>query len=127
TPAATTKAQKNSPVFSNTTPVSQGATTPARLPTKFCRPVHLPAASGPAMVCVIDQRLHVKMPKETQESIRNVIAVVWSEAMETPRMMVENVSPTPANPLRTRVVSAPPAIHRSDVQPQIVVVTPIAK
>ena len=34
---------------------SDGAITPARLENAFCRPVHLPAASGPARVCVIAQ------------------------------------------------------------------------
>jgi len=37
------KAQKNRPVLSTTKPVTTGAIHPARLPKKFCSPVHLPA------------------------------------------------------------------------------------
>src|SRR6266567_7341701 len=44
------KAQKNRPVLSTTKPVTTGAIHPARLPKKFCSPVHLPAACGPASV-----------------------------------------------------------------------------
>ena len=42
-----------------------GATHPARLPIEFCTPVHRPAASGPANVCVIAQPFEMPMPRNT--------------------------------------------------------------
>jgi hypothetical protein len=52
----------NFPVLFNTSPVTAGAATPARLPTKFCNPVHLPAADGPARVWVIAHTLEAHTP-----------------------------------------------------------------
>ena len=52
----------NLPVLSTTSPVTAGAATPARLPMKFCNPVHLPAADGPARVWVIAHTLEAHTP-----------------------------------------------------------------
>jgi hypothetical protein len=63
-PVNMAKGQEDWPVRSKTSPVTAGATIPARLPTKFWKPVHRPAACGPASVCVIAQRLEAEAPKK---------------------------------------------------------------
>ena len=62
TAADTAKAQKKLSVLSTTNPVMAGAVTPAMLAMQFCSPVHLPAAVGPASVCVMAQWLDAKIP-----------------------------------------------------------------
>src|SRR5712692_9113663 len=58
-----TKAHTKFPVRSTANPVTAGAATPAKFPTKFCKPVHLPAARGPASVCVIAHTFEAFSPK----------------------------------------------------------------
>src|SRR5260370_28643873 len=62
TTAIITKATKKRPVESTTNPVTAGATTPARFPRKFCKPVHRPAILGPASDSVIAQILDPHIP-----------------------------------------------------------------
>src|SRR5262249_42516923 len=50
TPTVTAIAVTKLPVRSTVNPVRAGATTPAKLAKPFCRPVHRPAARGPASV-----------------------------------------------------------------------------
>ena len=56
--AATMNARKNERVCSTIQPAIAGET-PPRLPIKFWMPVHLPAASSPASVCVMAHTLEV--------------------------------------------------------------------
>src|SRR5260370_21527334 len=67
------KAQKNSPVWWTIHPVIHGAATPARFPKAFCIPVHLPAARGPAIVCVTAHKFEEKRPKPRQATINSDI------------------------------------------------------
>src|SRR5260370_7696360 len=65
------KAQKNRPVLSTTKPVITGAIHPARLPKKFCSPVHLPAACGPATAHSIPQLLKQLIPHHPPPNTRH--------------------------------------------------------
>src|SRR6266481_9579118 len=66
-----TKAHTKFPVRSTANPVTAGAATPAKFPTKFCKPVHFPAARGPASVCVIAQMFDAFIPKAALATSRN--------------------------------------------------------
>src|SRR5260370_36013880 len=127
TPADTAKAQKNCPVESTTKPVMAGAATPARLATKFCRPVHLPAANGPASVCVMAQWLDAKTPYEAQANNSRIRDAVWLGIAVTPRMMVAKPRPNPVQVFRTRLGAAPAAMARSDSQPAAVVAAAVTR
>src|ERR1700731_728482 len=97
--------------------MSVGAIHPARLPVKFCRPVHFPEVAGPARVCVTDQRFEVHMPRPMHASINRAMAALWF-ATSTTGMILEAISgPAPVKVLRTRVGVPPAAIHLSDNQP----------
>src|ERR1700694_6079763 len=94
-------------------PVSMGAIAPAKLPTKFCTPAHRPATRGPARVWVTVQQVPPARPMKTpaNDSTQTKIAsgATAAAARETPKP----ADPRPSNVLRTRVVEAPAAIHRS--------------
>src|ERR1700680_2669498 len=97
--------------------MSAGAIHPAKLPVKFCSPVHFPEVVGPASVCVTDQRLEVHIPRPIQTRIRMATAMRGLATMPTRRMLEAIRGPTPVNVLRTRVGVAPAAIHLSESQP----------
>src|SRR5579884_669087 len=94
---------------------------PARLPTKFCAPVHRPAANGPAQVCVIAQRFDEKMPYPNADAQSNASDVVASCTMTAPSITVEARRPITQNDFRILFGLAPFAIIRSDNQPDPVV------
>src|ERR1700680_198003 len=121
TPAVTANAQKKCPVRCTTKPVSAGDTIPAKLPTKFCSPVHLPAARGPAIVCVIAQRCEGKTPAPAQVTKRKSAASRQSEVNATTARHEHELiaSPVAVKVFRTRVGLPPPAIHRSETHPEI--------
>src|ERR1035437_3725539 len=127
TAAETAKAQKNWPVLSTTNPVMAGAVTPARFPTKFCKPDHLPAARGPAMVWVMAQWLEANTPYDMQPSIRKTMDATGLETHATARIIVAPPNPPPVQVLRTRVGVTPAAMKRSDSHPAIVVAVAVAK
>src|SRR5579864_1228234 len=120
TPAATVNAQKKCPVRPTTNPVSAGAM-PAKLPTKFCTPVHLPAASGPASVCVMAQRLEVHSPAAAQVKKRKSVArsELNANATMAKQKTEPSAKPRAVNVLRTRVGVPPRAIQKSEIQPEI--------
>src|SRR5215472_16517109 len=117
------KGQKKLPVWSSTKPVTLGATIPAKLPTKFCSPVHRPAACGPASACVIAQTFDELMPRK--EVVRITAAVENPGPVRTAAnaKIAAPAIPPLVNVLRTRVGEAPRAIHQSDRRPQIAAVT----
>ena len=63
-------AAKNDCVSCRATPVTYGATMPAKLPMQFCRLVHFPAALGPERCCVNAQLLEENIANETQARTR---------------------------------------------------------
>src|SRR5882762_9582376 len=99
-------------------PMSVGAIHPARLPVKFCRPVHFPDVAGPASVCVTAQRFEVHMPRPMQARIRIAMAARWLATIPTSTILEAITGPAPVNVLRTRVGEAPAAIHLSESQPE---------
>src|ERR1035441_2680552 len=123
TPAQTANAPKKRPVAFTTNPVMADAATPARFATNFCRPLHFPAARGPARVCVIAQWLDEKMPYDIHASSSRIIDAVRLGRTVTPIMMVAKPSPKPVQVLRTRVGATPAAIARSDNHPAAMVAT----
>src|SRR5438034_3535289 len=81
-------------------------------------PAHLPAAVGPARVCVMAQTLEVKIPNEIDAAM---ISPSDNEGFATNAAgaisPAHSDMPTPTKALRTRVGVAPLAIHRSEAQP----------
>src|SRR5260370_25255428 len=98
-------------------PMSVGAMHPARLPVKFCRPVHFPDVAGPASVCVTAQRFEVHMPRPMQARIRIAMAARWLATIPTSTILEAISGPAPVNVLRTRGGGAPAAIHLSESHP----------
>ena len=85
---------------------------------KFCIPVHLPAASGPANVCVMAHTFEVKMPNDTHEAIRNPDENQESATSAAGSINPAHInSPVTAKVLRTRVGVPPRAIQRSEAHP----------
>src|SRR5437868_5903921 len=99
--------------------MSAGAIHPAKLPVKFCSPVHFPDVVGPASVCVTDQRLDVHMPRPMQVRTRIATAALWFGTIPTSKMLDAITGPAPVNVLRTSVGVAPEAIHLSESQPEM--------
>ena len=94
---------------------------PAKLPNMFCHPVHLPAAPGPASVCVMAQMLEVNSPKERLAAIKSTMQTIGSRTMHRGKNQQVVISMPPAEKvLRTRVGLPPRAIHKSDAQPPAV-------
>src|SRR5512135_635981 len=90
---------------------------PARLPIKFWKPVHRPAACGPARVWVMAQRLEeLALQKITPAIIRKTQSAGPLTA-DRPSRSPESASPPATNVLRTRVGVAPAEIQRSEYQP----------
>src|SRR5579859_1012019 len=127
TAAVMAKAQKNWPVRPTTKPVSAGATIPAKLPTKFCKPVHLPATRAPASVWVTAHRFEEQIPIDTQTRNSKAMAPRGSRITDTSTMEQEKSGPAPVNVLRTRVTEAPAAIQRSEAHPEIAADTAVPR
>src|SRR5580704_8079704 len=94
---------------------------PAKLPTKFCRPVHFPAAEGPASVCVIAQRFEVQSPAPAHVRKRKSVASRSSNAKATTAKQKTELSASPSEVkvLRTRVGVPPRSIQKSEMLPEI--------
>src|SRR6266446_9612940 len=114
-----TRAHTKFPVWPTVNPVTVGAATPARFPAKFCKPVHLPAARGPASVCVITHTFDVFNPYAALAINRNATArsgpAIAQAASKTP----PTNCPVPIIVFRTNVALHPAAIHRSEAAPEI--------
>ena len=121
------KAQKNRPVLSTTKPVTTGAIHPARLPRKFCRPVHLPAGCGPASVWVIAQALEALIPQNAAANSRHTTENTGSLTTQAASEIPAPTCPTTINVLRTMVGVFPKAMHRSEAHPADVAATAIRK
>jgi len=81
-------------VLSTTNPVMAGAATPARFPTKFCKPDHRPrrgAGDGLRDGPVLD----ANTPYDMQPSIRKTMDATGLETQATPRMIVAPPNPLP--------------------------------
>src|SRR5205823_387143 len=104
-----------------------GAARPARLARQFCKPVHFPAAMGPAMVCAIAQWLEANMPYDAQANIRQAIEATSPCTTATNTIEVARPSPVIAQVLRTRVGVAPAMIARSASTPVMMVVIPVTQ
>src|SRR5260370_27827169 len=98
-------------------PMSVGAIHPARLPVKFCRPVHFPDVAGPASVCVTAQRFEVHMPRPMKARIRIAMAARWLATIPTSTILEAISGPAPVNVLRTRVGVAPAGTHLYESHP----------
>src|SRR6266850_8135934 len=101
-----------------TNPVTAGAMTPARFPTKFCKPVQRPAILGPARVWVMAQILDPHMPPAANASRSRITETVEPARAQPRRSSPALPAPTPAKVLRTRVGVPPEAIHRLEIQPK---------
>src|ERR1700674_1999076 len=101
-----------------TNPVTAGALTPARFPTKFCNPVHRPATLGPARVWVIAQIFDPHMPPAAKASSSRITETVGPARAQPRRSSPALPAPAPAKVLRTTVGVPPAAIHRSEIQPK---------
>ncbi len=88
-----------------------------------CIAVHLPAACGPASVCVMAHTFEANIPYHRQASINNAMASVSSRTNATGKIIVDSASPRPANVFRTRVGEPPRATQRSEIQPEITLET----
>src|SRR5271168_4549495 len=99
-------------------PETIGAITPASCPAVFCMPVHLPAAAGPARVCVIAQWFDAYIPNATYATLRSATQRLRSETIAAGTMMVESRSPPATKVFRTRVGVPPRLIHVSEAHPQ---------
>src|ERR1700746_3383858 len=121
------KAQKNRPVLSTTKPVTTGAIHPARLPKKFCSPVHLPAACGPARVWVIAQVLETLTPQNTAANSRHPTESTGPPTTQVASEIPATTCPTTINVLRIRVGVSPEAMQRSETHPADVAATAIRK
>ena len=106
---------------STTNPVSAGETIPAKLPRKFCRPVHLPAARGPASVCVMAQRFEVHSPAPAQVKKEKSVASRESnaKAATAKQKTVSQRQAERSEGLAHTSRSAPRAIQKSEIQPEI--------
>src|SRR5262245_12122456 len=90
---------------------------PAKFANPFCRPVHFPAAAGPARVCVIAQWLDENKPEAIYPKMSKIIERVRLETMAAGKISIEPTRPDSTIVLRTNVGEAPRAIHRSEIQP----------
>src|ERR1700674_2336161 len=107
-----TKAHTKFPVRSTTNPVTAGAATPAKFPTKFCKPVHLPAARGPARVCVIAHTFEAFSPKAALATSRKATASSGPAMAHAARKTPPTNCPVPIMLFRTNVALHPAAIHQ---------------
>src|ERR1700681_2851986 len=98
-------------------PVSIGAIAPAKLPTKFCTPAHLPATRGPANVCPTVQQVPPARPMKRPASDSSQTKIASGATAAAIKEPPKPTDPMPSNALRTRVVEVPLAIHRSEIFP----------
>ena len=103
----TPNAQAKFPVRSTRKPVSKGPMIPARLPKKFCIPIHCPAALGPARVCATVQNIGVPKQKNKSVASKQMIASTGVATMATKRQAAVPMDDAMMNDLRANVGDRP--------------------